>query len=120
MIPDEIADLLTCADNSCMFGFAVPRRGMGTNGGCRCFEVSTREEIRALRRKVAHALNYARTEQAGFKAGAESVWGQTFAALLRAKTLPQAKDEILALRAKSRAANAIDAALAPRTPEGGC
>jgi hypothetical protein len=35
-----------CGDNSCMFG---PRGGMGTNGGCRCFERTdgnrTREEI---------------------------------------------------------------------------
>ncbi len=98
-----MSEILSCGDNSCMFRFAVPQGGMGTNGGCRCFEVSTREELQGLRRKVAHAINYARTEQAGFKLGADLTWTKVTAELLRSKNLREATDAIMALRPKANA-----------------
>ena len=51
-----------CGDNSCIFSDARPSGGMGTNGGCRCFENLeswiesekrwNREEIRHVRQSV--------------------------------------------------------------------
>ena len=96
-----MSESLICGDNSCMFRFAAPQGGMGTNGGCRCFEVSTREELQGLRRKVAHAINYARTEQAGFNAGVDVTWTKVTAILLRSKTLREATDAVMALRPKT-------------------
>ena len=95
-----MSDPLHCADNSCMFGFSIPGNRVGTNGGCRCFEVSTREELRVLRRKVAHALDYAKTEQAGFKVGADFVWAKVAGIMLDAKTIEGARSAILGLRSK--------------------
>jgi len=51
-----------CGDNSCIFSDAKPSGGMGTNGGCRCFENLeswiesekrwNREEVRHVRQSV--------------------------------------------------------------------
>lgn len=51
-----------CGDNSCIFSCIRPSMGMGTNGGCRCFEGMkywiesegrwNRKEIDKLRRDV--------------------------------------------------------------------
>ena len=51
-----------CGDNSCIFSCIRSSRGMGTNGGCRCFQPLehwiesekrwNREEIAKLRRDV--------------------------------------------------------------------
>lgn len=67
---------LTCGDNSCIFGILREKRGMGTNGGCRCFDPLdawiesekrwNRHEVAVVRRKAMAVVSKARaaTERA--------------------------------------------------------
>ena len=47
-----------------------------------------------------YALDYAKTEQAGFKVGADFVWAKVAGIMLDAKTLEEARSSILSLRSK--------------------
>lgn len=46
-------DFLDCGDNSCVY--ALERKGMRTNGGCRCLkdiDIMNRDELRQMARRI--------------------------------------------------------------------
>jgi hypothetical protein len=68
--PEKIDEPVGCGDNSCIFGLLRTKGGMGTNGGCRCFENLinwnektrswNREEVRKVRRATMMLVAKAR------------------------------------------------------------